>query len=602
MFRPHAAVAALVGSVAIAACGGSGNNNTSSGSTPTTPPPTTTNPCVSAGTAEAGAAGVVAQSRIPPPDKRTIVDGDTRGRVYAAIALHRARASTRAQTTAVTPAPVADDIGNIAVLQDAGDLVISQRPFDLAGVGLHFSPSGAGYSVSKIDPTFRTPLGNAVTLGDDDSASFTIPFSFPYYGTGQTSVFVNSDGNITFGVGDNASTDRDLTRFMNGAPRIAPFFADLDPTQGTGKVLVYSAPDHFTATWCGVRGYGVNQTVTVQSTLLPDGSVEIKFGPTVTLGDAIVGTSPGHTKDFTAVTLSSGTGSGSGALGERFASAASIDTVAVGQRFYATHPDNFDQLVVWSDQSLVQDAFSYEINVANEIQGIGQGPPFDESNSYGSGGALRSFVFMNQLSQFPDDPTQKFLGENNTLSVMGQEVGHRWLAYLQFRDHTGATSNALLGRDLEHWSFFLNSDASVMEGNQIQDLGGGQFTTTDAVKRYSMLDQYVMGLVAPSDVPSFFYVENPVSTKTPASAPQIGVSFTGTRRDVLISDVIAVEGPRIPATALSRTHRQAFIYVVSNGASVDSTQVAKVDKIRQAWESFFLQATGGRMTALTKLQ
>jgi hypothetical protein len=340
--------------------------------------------------------------------------------------------------------------------------------------------------------------------------------------------------------------------------------------------------------------------VTVQATLLPDGSVEVKFGPTVTLGDAIVGTSPGNTKDFTAVKLSSGTGSGSGALGERFASAPSIDTVAVGQRFYAAHPDNFDQLVVWSDQQLVQDAFSYEINVKNEIQGIGQ-DTFDYSSSFGSAGQLRSFVFMDAVSKFPDDPNQKFLGENNTLSVMGQEVGHRWLAYLQFRDRTGATSNALLGRDLAHWSFFLNSEASVMEGNEIQDLGGGQFTTTDAVKRYSMLDQYVMGLVAPSDVPSFFYVEGPVSNKTPGSSPQIGVSFTGTRRDVLISDVIAVEGPRVPATAPSRTHRQAFIYIVSNGNNVDNTQVAKLDKIRQAWESFFLQATSGRMTALTKL-
>jgi len=599
MIRARAALAALVGSVAIAACGGSSNN--SSGNTPTTPPPPTTgNPCLSADIAEISAVGAVAQSGIPPPDKRTIVDGDPRGRVYAAIALHRTN-SARSRTTAVSPAPVADDVGNIAVLQDTGDLVIPQNSFDLAGVGLHFSPSGSGYSVSKIDPTFRTPLGTQVTLGDDDSAAFTAPFSFPYYGIGQTSLFVNSDGNITFGEGDSASTDRDLSRFMSGAPRIAPFFADLDPTQGSGKVLVYSAPDHFTATWCGVRGYGVTQTVSVQTTLLPDGSVEIKFGPTITLGDAIVGTSPGHTKDFTAVTLSSGTGSGTGAVGERFASSASIDTVAVGQRFYATHPDNFDQLVVWSDQSLVHDAFSYEINVANEIQGIGQGDPFNESSTYGSAGQLRSFVFMDAVSKFPDDPTQKFLGENNTLSVMGQEVGHRWLAYLQFRDHTGATSKLLLGRDQAHWSFFLNSDASVMEGNQIQDLGGGQFVTTDAVNRYSTLDQYVMGLVAPSDVPSFFYVENPVSTKTPASAPQIGVSFSGTRRDVLISDVIAVEGPRVPATASSRTHRQAFIFVVTNGRSLDSTQVAKVDRIRQAWEPFFLQATSGRMTALTKL-
>ena len=95
---------------------------------------------------------------------------------------------------------------------------------------------------------------------------------------------------------------------------------------------------------------------------------------------------------------------------------------------------------------------------------------------------------------------------------MGQEVGHRWLAYLNFRDHTGARSDALLGRDLAHWSFFFDSDASVMEGNDIEDQGGGQFRTVDAVKRYSMLDQYAMGLVGPNDVPPFFYVEAPASS------------------------------------------------------------------------------------------
>ena len=59
----------------------------------------------------------------------------------------------------------------------------------------------------------------------------------------------------------------------------------------------------------------------------------------------------------------------------------------------------------------------------------------------------------------------------------------------------------------------MDSDASVMEGNDIEDLGGGTFRTTDAVSRYSLLDQYAMGLVAESDVPSFFYVESPTNVQ-----------------------------------------------------------------------------------------
>jgi hypothetical protein len=522
--------------------------------------------------------------------------------VYEALALNRIGNASRQRTTAVSPAPLADDVGDIAVLQDTGDLVLPQNVYDLRGVGLRFSPNGSGYAIAKIDATFRSTLGSRVNLGDDDSASMTVPFSFPYYGTGQTSAFINSDGNITFGEADSSSTDRNLARLLTGPARVAPFFADLDPTQGTSKIFVNAAPDQFTVTWCNVRGFDSTRVATVQATMLPDGSVEIKEDASTNLGDAIVGLSPGHTDTFTTVNLSDGSGSSSGAIGERFAASTSLDSVAVAKRFYATHPDNYDQILLWTDQTLITDAFAYEVTVANEIKGVGQ-DIYDLSSGFGSAGRLRSLVVMDWLGKYPDDPTQKFLGENNTLSVLGQEVGHRWLAYLQFRDHTGATSSALLGRDLAHWSFYFNSDASVMEGNQIQDLGGGQFRTVDAVKRYSTLDQYAMGLVGAPDVPSFFYVESPTgASQGPASAPQIGVSFAGTRRDVLIGDVVAVEGPRVPAVANSpRTHRQAFIYIVSSGRAVDTGQVAKLDRIRQQWTAFFLQATGGHMTAITTL-
>jgi hypothetical protein len=213
---------------------------------------------------------------------------------------------------------------------------------------------------------------------------------------------------------------------------------------------------------------------------------------------------------------------------------------------------------------------------------------------------------MDFIGKYPDNPRQQFLGENNTVSVLGQEVGHRWLAFFDFRDHQGRRSEALLGRDTAHWSFFVDSDASVMEGNDIRDLGGGAFETVAAVERYSLLDQYAMGLVPASEVPTFFYVENPVNvipSRSADSAPDVGVRFSGTRRDVLIQDIIAVHGERVPsASQSSRVHRQAFVFVVSAGRSMDAAQVDKVDRIRREWESFFLQATDGRMRAVTTLR
>jgi hypothetical protein len=184
-------------------------------------------------------------------------------------------------------------------------------------------------------------------------------------------------------------------------------------------------------------------------------------------------------------------------------------------------------------------------------------------------------------------------------------VGHRWLAFLNFRDTNGRPSRALLGRDSSHWSFFFDSDASVMEGNDIEDLGNGSFRTVAAVERYSLLDQYAMGLVDQSDVPPFFYVQNPINLPpriTAESDPEVGVTFNGTRRNVTIDDVIAVLGSRVPSAAQSpRVYRQAFVYVVSAGRRVDSSAIAKLDRIRVAWDQFFSAATDARMRADTRL-
>jgi hypothetical protein len=282
-----------------------------------------------------------------------------------------------------------------------------------------------------------------------------------------------------------------------------------------------------------------------------------------------------------------------------------MDNVTLARRFYASHADVYDQLVVWTDTSYVRNAFAYETTVKNQIRGIGV-DLYDYASEYGSAGRLQSFVMMDVLTKYPDDPAQRFSGENNTLSLIGQETGHRWLVFMRFLDHDRRDSTALLGRDEAHWSFFMDSDASVMEGNDIEDLGGGSFRTVAAVQRYSLLDQYAMGLLGESQVPLFFYVASPTNVQPERqadSAPRVGVTFNGTRRDTLIQDIIAVLGPRVPSAAESpRVHRQAFLYVVTAGKSLDQAQVAKVDRFRQAWEPFFLQATDGRMRAETGLR
>lgn len=586
-------------------CGGGNGGSSPSPSPAPSPGPAPApvlNPCESQAVQELEAPAAGARlSKLAP------ADGSPRWRVLDALWTHEARPRRAAATAAGRDAATSVDVGEIAVLRDEGDLILPPNVYDLKDAGLRFTRNGAGgYDVRTDAATFRATLGTRLTLDDDATVQVNVPFAFPFYAESQRTSFVNSDGNVTFGEGDAASTDRNVARLLSGPPRVAPFLADLDPTAGGGRIFVNAASDHYTVTWCGVRGFDSTQSATVQTTLLPDGAVEMRFAGSITLGNAIVGLSPGRTGSFTPVNLNAAgtTAGGGGAIGERFSESSQLDTVAAARAFYRSHADAFEQLVFWTDVRVTQDAFAYETTVANAIRGIGL-EVFDFARDFGSAGRLQSFAVMDFLGKYPEDPTQRFLGENSTVSVLGQEVGHRWLAFFDFRDHTGQQSGALLGRDRAHWSFFMNSEGSVLEGNDIEDLGGGSFRTGAAVRRYSRLDQYAMGLRPPTDVPVFFYVADPVNLSQPKeadSAPAAGVTFNGTRRDVLIDDIIAIHGPRQPSAAESpKVHRQAFVYIVGAGRSVDPAQVAKVDRIRREWETFFLAATDGRMRAETRL-
>lgn len=546
--------------------------------------------------------------RVPAPASaakhRPVIDDATPYNVLDALWKHRA-ATARGQIGPPRDAATAQDVGEIAVIQDEGDLIVRPNTLDLKDVGLRFTPNGSGgYDVTGIDAGFRQTLGRRLTLGDDDSTAAEVGFTFPLYNRQQPRAFVNSDGNITFEDADSASTPRDVSRLLTGPPRVAPFLADLDPTAG-GGVFLQSSSDQFTVTWCNVKGFDVPQTATVQTTLLPNGTIEMKYATTTTLADAVVGVSPGRTGEFRAVDLTApGTIAGGGAaVGERFARSTELDFVAVTRKFYQSHPDSYDQIVIWSDERLIRDAFAFEVTVANEVRGIGQ-DVYDTSRDFGSNNVLRSYVMMDALGKYPDDPSAKFLGENNVVSLLGQECGHRWLAFLRFRDPSGQTSDALLGRDLVHWSFFFDSDASVMEGNDIEDLGGGSFRTTAAVQRYSALDQYAMGLRRESDVPEMFFVEAPVNTtRERDSEPRVGVTFNGTRRTILIQDIVGAMGARQPSfDQAPKTFRQAFVYVISSGRSVVTPEVQKVDRFRQAWTTFFTDATERRGLAETRLR
>ena len=488
MIRTHAIISALVVSLASAGCGGS------SGSGSTTPPSgggggtTPVNPCSTALEADqptaslsSGAGGQSAGTEQEDPDRRQ----SAWPRVQEAMWIHQAAeeedrqrnpgrqsATADTRTGITTPAQVAEDIGEIAIVQDAGDLILPAHTFDLVGAGLRFTRNGSnGYSVARDRRQLSIDLGTSLTLGDDDSASVAVPFSFPFYGW-------LADGRVR-----QLRRQHHVRRGRPGEHR-ARRLTVADRTAARGSIPRGPRPDSRRKGLRERRRRPVHRDLVRRPRLrFPagrDGAGDAparrrdraQSGDTVTLGDAVVGLSPGQTGDFTTMDLSTATPpSGTGAVGERFAAAATFDAIAASKKFFTAHPDNYDQVLLWTDQPVIRDAFAYETTAQNEIRGIGvdvydlspsvrqrRASPFPGRD--GLAGQVSRTIRRRSFSA----RTTRSASWARRSAIAGSRISTSGTT--QARDRT-----ALLGRDLAHWSFFFNSDASVMEGNQIEDQG-----------------------------------------------------------------------------------------------------------------------------------
>lgn len=533
--------------------------------------------------------------------------GTSRSGFAAQAAIHRdqQRRLERSGTQALS-AIQAERAGDVAVLIDDGSLIVQPNPLDLGNLAIQYTPQKkGGYVVSPSDAVLGEEIGERIALSDDDSHQVSLPkkFRFRFFGKLQKRLFVHSDGNLTFSAPDAASTARDLARLISGPPRIAPLFGDLNPEAASGEAGVYvlTSDKKIVVTWRDVPEFESSNRNTFQVVLFADGRITFAFG-TLQAREAVVGLAPGNGGNVQLLDYTAGLPSGvlKSGIAERFATARSFDHLAVARAFFREFADDYDHLIVFLDFPLsLGGAFAFESTVKNDISGIGV-PVFDNTAQAGSRGRLRSFVQMGSLSRYPDDPEAQFLGTNNTLDILGQEAGHRWLSFLRFVDGNGAVSNALLGRDESHWSFCHNSLASDMEGNEWQETGGNRFTAVRATDRYSPLDQYAMGLIGASEVPPFYLVGD---CANPSGAPAVGASIQGPRIDVTIDQVIAVEGARSPDFRKApHTFGMAFILVSESGRFPSDTSIAKVDRIRAAWEPYFAAATDGNGSVRTELK
>jgi hypothetical protein len=517
----------------------------------------------------------------------------------------RARGPLRAAATNIKAALVSQS-GGIAVLHDQGDLLFRANSLDLQGKGLEFQ---SGYTVSRVDRPLGAD-GTAITLGDDDSREVPLPFAFPFFGKSYDKAFVNSDGNLTFEAADSASTARTLARLISGSPRVAPLLADLDPSRG-GRVTTSSSASAFTVKWTEVPQFDKTDKNTFELTLFPDGRISFSYDAanlTTLLEEGAVGIAAGGSAEgLVTADMSNVAGQAfTRSIGESFRLESGIDLTAVARAFYTRFGDDYQQLIVYTNRGYIprsQGAFAFESRVRNSITGIGGSSRFDNGADYGSPRTLESVVMMDSFGKYSQNPTDRVLREETTLSVLAHEVGHRWLATARFSDN-GVSSTEMLGRQQAHWSFYMHSSGSHDEGNQIEDLGGGAFRTGPTSQRFGPLDQYLMGVRPAEQVPPFFLIRNPIADgpQTAERAPESNVDIKGTKKEITIADVIAAMGPRSPAPSPNPPPwRAAFLYV-TDGSAEDGAATGLVDLIRSQFESYFERSTEGRFTIDTRLR
>lgn len=538
------------------------------------------------------------------------------GRRHREIQTMMQRFAATGSVLSLAPSPdaVGTDVGNIAVIDDSDGVRIRRNPFNLQLKRLTFARSAgkASYKLETSNVDFDAAAASASTrlegLDDDDTREVPLPFDFPFFGGVYKSVFVNSDGNVSFGQSDGSSSDRTLSRMTAGPPRIAALYADLNPAAGlSGGVRILSDERRMLISWVNVPFWATPRYQNFQIALYPTGNIEVTYGDTnVVSDDAVVGISPGNLEgSVRLIPLVNGSNGEEfpATVAEIFAGRETYDVTRAIQRFYATHDDAYTNIFVFNTLQLPSGLCSSASAIActdvvrNRVEGIGK-QIADDGAYYGSPKRLEAVIDMGGVDGYSSDPYQtdsRRLGAGDTgLTIFTHEATHRYLVW--FSQDDTSVSRLLPGGADAHWSFNFNSEGSMVEGNRLQDNGSDanpRFLSAGAAEQIPPVDQYFFGWRAPQDVPPTFAVSR--STVSDFLQPRIGARFNGQRRDVTIQELIdAARAPRYPDHVLApRKYRWAILLITREGAPAPTAAIEKLERYRQELPAFWSKISGG---------
>lgn len=255
--------------------------------------------------------------------------------------------------------------------------------------------------------------------------------------------------------------------------------------------------------------------------------------------------------------------------------------------------------VVLTTASIGCDELFY-VPVENDVRGIGyaRSDPrelFDDS----PGTRLEGIAFLNDYPYWrrhPDEFRRAFL----------HELGHRWGA--RVRAGSGDEAERLLGRDGEHWSYFLDTGGSPLEGNAWSPLvdGVAAADTPLVPAGFSDFDLYLMGAL-PAERVEPARLLDPSALQhardclghplTEASPPQScgRLELDGSAELVSIDSVIASEGPREPAPDPSPRSLEVIVLVLSDSSDFEPRACAELGRSIAVSLADFADATRGRI-------
>lgn len=196
---------------------------------------------------------------------------------------------------------LADAGGNVIAFDDdsgAGALSRFVAPIPASGtyyLGVTTYPDmtfvGAGSGEGRYVLTVSLAVGpQAIAPGDDGAVELPLGFSFPFQGQTWNSVFVNGNGNLTFGAA-NSDFSESVAELLSGPPRIAALWDDLNPGGG-GQVTAEWNAGQLTVSFVNVPEFVSTGSNTFSVTLHASGQVTIVYGAVSAL-DAVTGISKG---------------------------------------------------------------------------------------------------------------------------------------------------------------------------------------------------------------------------------------------------------------------------------------------------------------------